>query len=233
MSQRINTIVLAVALIAAPAFAGTLYFDFGDPAQMTAGNYNNMTHNAEYPNPPEPILNAIDDSGAATGISLTCTDVFWPGTNYNGTTAPTGDAAMFDAAATRDSFFGSSVIFGDYLEPTGGFTLAGLDPSMAYTFTFFASRLNVSDNREAYYALAGNTADTVYLDPVGNTSAVVVSAAIVPDASGQITLEVGPGPNNTNSSHFYYLGAMAVEVVPEPSTALLLTLAAAALIRRR
>lgn len=224
-----RSFLLAVTVaFATPALAETLFFDFGDPAQTTAGNYNNMTHNAAYPSPPTAIANAIDSTGAATGISLACTDIFWPGTNFNGPTVPVGDAAQFEGQATRDNFFGSTVAFGGFTEPTGGFTLGGLNPSLTYTFTFFASRTGVSDNREAAYTVVGLASETVYLNAANNVSEVAVTSSLQPDLSGMMTINVGPGPNNTNSSQFYYLGSLRIDVVPEPASALLISLGALA-----
>ena len=184
----------------------TLYFDFGDIGQQTSGNYNNVTHLQE------PVANAIDNTGIGTGITLTVTDAFWPGSNTSGTTSPTGDAALFNAQATRDNLFGSTVDFGGFTEPTGGFTLGGLSttPGVTYSFTFFAARLGVGDNRETAYAVAGATSATAYLDASNNQSAVTAVSDIAADANGEITVTVSPGPNNNNSSGFYYLGAMQI-----------------------
>lgn len=181
--------------------------DFGDVAQTTAGNYNNITHTQG------PVPNAIDSTGLATGISITVTDSFWPGSNQNGTTSPTGDAAAnFDAQATRDNLFGNTVIFGGFTEPTGGLTLAGLstDPGVTYTFTFFAGRLGVGDNRETQYDVAGSNSGVAFLNTANNQSEVVAVSNIAADTNGEIVISVGPGPNNTNASGFYYIGAMKI-----------------------
>lgn len=198
------TVTLYVTAVGGPQ---TLFFDFGDTAQTTTGNYNNVTHLQE------PVPNAVDSTGAATGISLTVTDAFWPGSNQNGTTSPTGDAAMFDAQATRDNVFGNTVVFGGFTEPTGGFTLAGLSttPGVSYSFTFYAGRLGVTDNRETAYTVTGANSAVGYLNAANNQSNVVVVSGIIADANGQIVVGVAPGPNNNNASHFYYLGAMKIE----------------------
>ncbi len=184
----------------------TLFFDFGDVGQQTPGNYNNVTHLQA------PITNAIDNNGLATGITLTVTDAFWPGWNQSGITSPTGDAAIFDGLATRDSLFGCTVTFDGYLEPTAGFTLSGLSttPGVTYTFTFFASRLGVTDNRETAYTVAGANTGVAYLDASNNVANVAVVAGIQPDAGGRITVALSPGPNNNNASGFYYIGALKV-----------------------
>ncbi|MCA9244309.1 MAG: PEP-CTERM sorting domain-containing protein [Phycisphaerales bacterium] len=231
--MSLRYLLVAAVICATPAFAGSLFFDFGDPGQNTGSNYNNMNHNGTYPNPPAPIANAIDSTGAATGISLAVNDIFWPGTNFNGTQAPIGDAAQFDVQATRDNFFGSTVAFGGFTEPTGGFTLAGLNPGNTYTFTFFASRTGVSDVREAYYAVSGQSSETVLLNASNNVSEVAVTMALQPLPDGTMTIQVGPGPNNTNASGFYYIGSMRIDEVPEPASALLIALGAVAAFARR
>lgn len=184
----------------------TLLFDFGIHSQQTAGNWNNVTDQQGS------IAGVVDSQGNSTGISLTVTDAFWPGANTNGTTAPTGDAAIFDVQATRDSLFGNTVEFGGSTEPTAGFTLAGLstDPGATYTFTFFASRMGASENRETAYGVAGANSGTAYLNPADNQDAVAVVSGIAPAANGTITVTLGPGPNNINPYGFYYLGAMRV-----------------------
>ena len=184
----------------------TLLFDFGGAGEQTAGNYNNVT------DAQSPVANAIDSSGRPTGISLTVTDAFWPGFNPNGTTEPLDAAAMFDVQATRDSLFGNTVAFGGSTEPTAGFVLAGLStrPGVTYTFTFFASRMGVSDNRETACQVAGANSGTAYLNASENRSAVAVVSGIAPAPDGTITVTLGPGPNNNNPNGFYYLGAMKV-----------------------
>lgn len=226
MIRRYPWPILAL-FVAAPALGQSLYFDFGETAQTTAGNYNNITQAQD------PIANAIDDSGAATGIALEITDAFWPGSNQSGTTTPSGDAAMFDVQATRDNLFGSTVLFGGIIEPTGGFTLSGLSSGATYDFTFFACRDNVSDIRETAYEIVGANNATVYLDSSNNTTNVVTAAGLMADGNGQIVVTVGPGPNNNNSSGFYYIGAMKLDIVPEPATLMLLGFGAMTLLRRR
>ncbi len=196
-----------VTLLVTPAgVSQTLYFDFGDAAQQTPGHYNNVTHLQS------PIANVIDSTGTATGITLTVTDAFWPGANLSGTTSPTSAAAEFDPQATRDNLFGCTVTFGGYLEPTAAFTLGGLStaPGVSYTFTFFASRMGVSDNRETRYFVSGADSGVAYLDASNNVGNVAVVANIHADPNGQIVVTLNPGPNNNNVSGFYYIGALKV-----------------------
>lgn len=227
---------LVLSLAATTTQGAVLFYDFGDPAQQTnLPGYNNIVSNA---GGGSNIANSVDSAGLSTGISLTLTDPFWPGSNQNGTTSPAGNAAaIFTPQATRDNLFGSVAPFGGFTEPTGAYTISGLDPSGAttYKFTFFGSRTGVTDNRETAYMLDGSTFATAYLNCSNNISEVAVADGLIPDAGGNIVLTVGPGPNNTNASRFYYIGAMQIisTTVPEPSSLASLALATALPRRRR
>lgn len=236
--SHLSTLV-ALAVPLSSASAATLLFDFGDPAPaaQSSGNVNNIVSNATGGSS---LVNAVDTLGNATGIAVTLTDPFWPGSNQNGTNAPGGAAAaIFPATATRDNLFGSTVPFSGFTEPTGGYKITGLDPSgnTLYAFTFFGSRTGVTDNRETYYALVGNSLSPsiAFLDTANNVNNVATISGMIPNASGEIDLEVGPGPNNTNASRFYYIGAMQIvsSTVPEPTSLSLIALGTIALRRRR
>lgn len=235
-----RALVLGSGLVLGLSISATqgaiLYYDFGDPAQQTnVTGYNNIVSNASGGSS---IANSVDSTGASTGVALTLTDPFWPGSNQNGTTSPAGNAAaIFHPQATRDNLFGSVAAFGGFTEPTGAYTISGLDPSgnTTYKFTFFGSRTGVTDNRETAYMLDGSTFATAYLNCSNNISEVAVADGLIPDAGGNIVLTVGPGPNNTNGSKFYYIGAMQIvsTTIPEPTSLATLALAGGLLRRRR
>lgn len=225
MKRFFLTAIFAV-LSASSASAATLYFDFGSSASPTPGNYNNVDHTQA------PILNAIDSTGAATGIGLAAGGFNEIGPNTSGTTTPSGAAAAFQPEATRDSLFGHSDNFNaGSPRPLGVLSLTGLDGSGAtsYSFTFFASRTGVTDNRETAYAVTGANSNTAYLNASSNVSNVAIAAGIVPTATGTISINVNAGPNNSNGSKFFYLGAMSIEsrAIPEPAGAALVMLAIA------
>lgn len=191
------------------------YIDFGsaNTGYTSDGNWNNITNTL---NNETGITKAlINFSGVATGVTLTVDDPF-DTFNTAGTTSP--DANLpFPSTATRDSFFGETTAFNGNTQPTGGFVLSGLDPAKYYSFSIFASRTSVTDNREAKYTLVGATTQITSLNASNNTSQTTTISNLKPNASGEIKFTAQPGTNNTNTSGFYYLGA--VEMIAS-STAL-------------
>jgi lysophospholipase L1-like esterase len=182
---------------------GTVMIDFG--INNTAGNWNNISDYKGEDVYPE----LINTEGNKSSMLLWVHDAF-TGINETGTVNP--DSTLgFDPNASSDSFFGNTVIFSGYTEPTGGITLENLDPASIYTFTFFASRDEVSDNRETSYTVSGKTSYTTTLDPSSNHSEVAMLKNIKPSSEGIITIDVGPGANNNNSNQFFYFGILQVD----------------------
>lgn len=217
MKVQLFAVLSALVIASSAAVAAPVYIDFGDSGQLTAGNVNNITPTILS------LPNSVDSSGAATGIGVSASG-FFNGSNQSGTQTPSGAAAEFDVQTTRDNLFGHSGPFGtNPLTPQGTVLLSGLDGSgaTAYDLSFFGSRMNVSDNRETQYSANGVT---VLLNTSNNETDVAVAAGVVPNAAGEITVLVEPGPANDNGAGFYYLGAMKVDVaaVPEPGSLALL-----------
>jgi hypothetical protein len=189
-----------------PTPAATLYFDFGDASAQTAGNYNNVTPAQQ------PITDCVDDTGALTGMGL-YTSGFNSGSNQNGSQGPYGDAIIFDVLATYDNLFGHTNNFNQPApRPLGVLTFTNLDTSgsTAYSFTFFGSRMGVTDNRETLYVVEGVNSSSAALDCSANDTNVARVPTIVPTPAGVITVRVSRGPNNNNSSGFFYLGALQI-----------------------
>lgn len=224
--------IIALAVSAHSAAATTLFFDFGYDDSLSSGsNYNDVIVDGVGGGRPQPIelLNTIDSTGASTGIGLSASG-FYHGGNPNGTSAPSGDAAIFVSSATRDNAFTHVGQWGpEPTNPKAELVLTGLDNSTAYDFTFFASRMNVSDNRETMYTVVGSSTAVAYLDAANNVSNVATVNGIYPDA-GSITINFEAGPNNNNQTgavltRFAYLGAMRVEytAIPEPGSLVILS----------
>ena len=199
------------------ASAETLYIDFGQStlqmASPTGGTYwNNIDNTTASTGGGGSVgyaLALITESNAASSITLTMTDLF-ANENHGGTSTPTTSVSEFNYTNLGlDSLYVSG---GDN---TAAFTLSGLDTSTQYVFTMFASRTGVSGERAADYTLTGANTDTVTLDATGNTSNIVSTVAITPNASGEITFTMAMNGTST----FAYLGGMQITAIPEPATA--------------
>ncbi|WP_269540600.1 PEP-CTERM sorting domain-containing protein [Cerasicoccus fimbriatus] len=215
----LSTLVLAPALLSAQ----TVLVDFGDEIYQTTGQPEtwNNAHLGIVPGGQtgELFADMLDTTNNGTGITLTITNAFG-GRNAGGTQDA---SAPYPVSAVRDSFYtataSAGVTPGDGL---GVLVFSGLDISKTYDFTMFASRgaSSASDNRETEYAFVGGNNATVYLDAADNVTSTVTAFGISPNASGEITLTVQKGPNNT--SDYSYLGSLQMTVIPEPSSMALL-----------
>lgn len=204
------------------ASAATILIDFGSsstsPTNFVTNDagWNNITNSST----DTANVALIDSTGAASGVTLTITSPFNTNPpNLNGTTSPTGDAAAYPVTATRDNFFSNTETFNGQGNLTPQITFGGLNPNMVYSFTYFASRVSVSDNRSADYTLSnGMTSSVVSLNASNNTGTVVTSAFLAPSVSGTLVLDIDPSAANNNANHFTYLGVIEITAVaiPEP-----------------
>ncbi len=162
------------------------------------------------------IADAVDFvTGSPTGISLTITSA--TGWNFiepntDGTSNPGAPASnFFDGEATDTSLFGHTNNFNvGSPRPLVEYTLAGLSPTALYDFTFFAARFGAAENRETQYDVEGANSGVAFLDPRDNNDQVAQVLQAQPNSSGELTLTIQPGPNNANSSGFFYLAAFEI-----------------------
>lgn len=201
----IASCLLTTCLFTNGANAETWLFDFGPSSQTSSPGYNNITNQGI-----QAYTGLINSDGQTTGLSLTITIPFnQGGTNSNGTTSPAPETG-FVANATRDSFFGNTVSFQGNVVPNSQLKISGLDPAQLYDFSIFASRTGVTDNRETEYKITGTNNKTVYLNATENTAEIASLFDMQPAADGTLVLDLAPGPNNTNSNKFFYIGAMKI-----------------------
>lgn len=211
--KKITTFLVMLAFMSFSNAQQLTYMDFGITTNTTPGNWNNIAV-ANAASASGITLALIDSNGASTGVTLTIDDAF--NTVNTGGNASPDPSLPFPSSAAADSFFGSTVTFQGALEPTGGFILTGLDPTKFYSFSIFASRNGVSDNRETLYTVTGLTTQTATLDASNNTDNTAEIFDIVPNVSGEITFRAEPGPNNSTSQEFYYLGAIEMTRTDTP-----------------
>lgn len=195
----------------------SLLFDFGPASAMTtrgaapndpAYSWNNVTE-AVGGSSEGRLTNLVTALNAPTGIGLAMLS------RFNGASrAGTAQAARWPANASIDSLYGNTEWFNGSADVFPRFKLTGLDPARTYRFEFYASCLGVDDNRETRYAVTGSSSVSAALNPADNTDGTVQVDGITPDAAGEITIGVAPGPGNDSSHHFTYLGAMRMDALP-------------------
>ena len=195
---------LLTNLIAQEDGRDTLLIDFG--TEVSPAPWNNLTDAGS-----GSITNLLNARGNPSGYGIAVSDSF-NNVNTAGTREP-ATALGLPATATGDSFFGNTALFGGQTQPTGAVDLTGLRPEKEYDIVLFASR-TATDNREARYLVTGATQDTLLLDAASNTDRTVITT-VYPAADSTVRIVAMPGPNNTNASGFYYLGALIVSYTEE------------------
>lgn len=233
MLKRACLMCVPLFVLASMTQAAVVKIDVG--ASTAAAGWNALASPVDL-STPRVVTNLKDTGGNSTGIDISSAG-FHAGANTNGTTNPTGAAAIFSGISVNSSY-GNTAVWQSTINPTATVTLSGLSSGNTYDLVFFGSRTGITapvDNRETEYAVVGGSSETVYLNASNNTSQIASVLAMTPDASNKIVINMKPGPNNTNSYGFFYLSAMQVTVtaVPEPASMGVLGLAGLALIRRR
>lgn len=152
------------------------------------------------------LPNLVTAGGEITDAGLVMVRRF-NGANANGTTAP----APFPTDATRDSLFGNTEGFSGLTNIFPSFKLTGLLPSLSYSFTFFASRTGVGDNRTAAYTVEGANTGFATLNAANNVTNVAVVSGLRPTAAGEISISLAPAAANNNANHFTYLGVLKIQ----------------------
>lgn len=177
----------------------------GDAAPTSATHWNNLLPSVAS-SATGRLASLLTLAGLPSPVGLSMLSRF-NGANENGTVA----SPLFPASATRDSLFGNTETFGGLANVTPAFALTGLDPTSAYSLTFYASRLGVSDNRETRYTVTGASTATADLNAANNVNGTATLSDLHPDAQGRLTVALSPGPNNNNANHFTYLGVLRLE----------------------
>ena len=234
-SHKSFPLVRLTAVLLSSTFAAQaqILIDFGEPTNTTGGNWNNVYKVSSTPNPSTFEINGtdstvatslIDNTGAASGIMLTMTNAF-QADNGLGVTTGGGSLGNLDVTSvTRDSLYGSDNYTGGDAgldaDNLGVLQFSSLNPAESYIFKIFASRqgaLGTGNNRETQYDFVGATAETHLLQPVDNANNFITTSQLAPDGSGNLTLTISKGPNNDQENGFFYINAMEITAIPEPS----------------
>jgi pimeloyl-ACP methyl ester carboxylesterase len=128
----------------------------------------------------------------------------------------------YPAEATWDGVYGNTALYGSFQAPKAAFEFRNLDPSVSYSFEFFASVMKDDGyNRDTVYQLIGSNSASARLNATNNTVGRAIVNFVHPDANGVIRIEVYPGPDNTSPQGFYHLASMKVRYanpsVPNPA----------------
>lgn len=203
------------------ASAQTYLIDFGGANTTGHGeipddpnNYWNNVNNTLGATSNGVLAGLITSQNSTSSINLVIVSPF-NGANENGTQAST----QYPVDATRDSLYGNTEIWNNLTNIFPSFKLTGLDPATKYSFTFYASRTSVSDNRETGFTVTGGNAGFAALDAANNLDTTTTVADITPNGAGEITIAMAPTANNNNQYHFTYLGVLQIDAVP-PQTPL-------------
>ncbi|WFB35568.1 hypothetical protein P3T73_15555 [Kiritimatiellota bacterium B12222] len=213
-----KTVVFFLSLTACVSLvtATPILIDFGG-GSTGSPTYNNVTDGLFVNDSTALLTDLVDEDNLSTGISLYSSNWF-DGTNNGGTTSP----APFSSSATKNSLFDANDSWSSGQDAMVVLIFEGLDLSKTYDFTMYASRMGANDNRSTLYSFAGGNSGSATLNPSNNIVNTTAVSGISPNESGKITLTMTPDAANDNGYDFIYLGAMEINVIPEPSSLILL-----------
>jgi len=180
----------------------------------SATNFNVFTSNTTIP---VNSVNLFNRAGTADGVSLTIS-----GASFNNDTASDGWGGT-----AADPYYNVDANDAAFETGTGGlsFTFAGLNTSLSYNVRVYSLISNQAGRTNIFTLTNGAGTETVTNSNGTRWNAATLAAAnmvfnnVSPDNLGNIFLTVTDNDANHNVS---FLNAVVLEVVPEPSTAMLL-----------
>jgi len=192
-------------------FGGSFTTGLGEAPNDPQNYWNNVTTGIGTSDVGE-MFNLVTVHNSITPIGLKVIRRF-NGANENGTQV----SSAYAANATRDSLFGNTGTFGAGSNFFPSFKLTGLDTARQYSFTFYASRTSVSDNRETGYTVEGANTNFTALNPANNINNTARVQGMIPNASGEISISIAPTVNNNNgATRFTYLGVLRMSPYAPP-----------------
>ncbi|MBV9962912.1 MAG: fibronectin type III domain-containing protein, partial [Parafilimonas sp.] len=186
--------------VAATTYSYSVYLNFTDvnQAPIPWNNLNSIPQNGYT------WSNFIDETNMPTSIGMQVTNT-WAGL-YSAGMNTGNNSAIFPDNVMIDSY-------GLFPGQTGTLKVTGLNMSLKYDFTFFASSQAYGDVNVAY-TINGKT---VLLNTSLNTNGTVTLYGVVPDINGEVNISVAPG---TATSQFGLIGAMIIQGYNESTAAI-------------
>lgn len=169
-----------------------------EPVGAPWNNFNAL------PNANTGISNLQDETGTASGISITILDTFTGANNVGATT--TNNSGVFPDAVMHTFFY-------DQSGTDRRVRISGLSAARKYNLVFFGSRAGVSDNRNTIYGAGGQT---VTLNAASNTSNTVQINGLSADSTGSIVFTV----RQASGSFSAYINAMVIQSYVDDGTPL-------------
>jgi hypothetical protein len=222
--MRAVSLLTVLLVCAAGASASVIQVNLGNTSDGGAsGTWNNFGNSGATP------AALVDDTGAATGVSLAITGLNSSAWSSNNGVGSTGITGWTDAITKSYIYEGPN-----YNTTQGVLTLSGLDTSgsTAYVISVYGGR-GATDYRSVDFTATGSGATQTVTQNVSANTSVDAFAQILPDANGEIVVTFASAADS--DSDYGYMNAMTIETVavPEPATMSLLSLGGLAVLRRR
>ena len=185
-------------VVTATTYGYSIYLNFTNTNQAPSP-WNNLN---AIPQEGYTWNNFTDETGApsSTGMQVTNT---WAGL-YSAGMSTGNNSGIFPDNVMIDSY-------GLFPGQTGTLKATGLNISMKYDFTFFASSQAYGDVTVAY-TINGKT---VLLNTSLNTKGLVTIYGVTPDENGEVNISVAPG---TTTSQFGLIGGLIIQGFNAPLT---------------
>jgi predicted esterase len=174
----------------------SIYVNFSDGSYPPPAPWNSTN---KVPVQNDLFPNLKDQNNIATTIGIKIVSnwaAIGNGSNYYGATTGT-NTGVYPDNVMKTAYWSSTV--------KQTFKLYGLNSTSKYSFTFFGSRADVTDNRLTNYTINGTT---VSLQASSNKTNTVAINNVSPDANNEITIDL----QNGTGSVYSYLNAMVVKV---------------------
>lgn len=182
-------------------------FDVNYSTVVLPAPWNSISSNAA-----GTVITKLGDSkGNETTVGLKIIDAFG-GLLSSGATETTTDWNMPGYVSQRSYWGNGAGVYNNKQIRFSSFVISGLYPGQVYDLGLFASIMNIAGNRETEYRVNGVNEVVCYLTPANNTTEIAYARDVIAPESGEITVTVKNGPNNTDAKKLFHLAAM--ELIP-------------------